>query len=514
MPGKFSQRAPPLRVPDSDDEDMNKRPTKKAKHSDEPRVTTSKSSQQPSRKRKPDQVLKTTQSSKQSSGWVEFEAALKAGIGPETRKGRELYVWIYVVNIYAQNFASDGPLKPYYHAGNLIPRMINPFLDVHAIITYGLADDGLIDPVDRVDNGEEELDEDDLSRSLMRPQRQALHIDAYKTLLDITPRLQKTLRKLCSKLDGEDYHTSLLRKLADVTLTQPLPHDKSSRGFNHIDTGRLLCPAKFILSLRNGRVGVVAHDFPTFMYATEVFEDIGPGDKFDIEEGLCRGPLLIIACRHMFFGSGFERAEKHATKSAIAEKYNMNEITPAIIAYTACQTRFALSSVSQWGMQDKCFSLQDFYYNVLSLFLPSTSSWAIETLEFWNNIFYGPDGTIKTKQKSSAPPPLPNSDIVRLQKARLARLRTESTPPPHSSKSNNGKGKGRVACGDGDGDGDGDGNVLEDEGYGDSEADDFRSGNLDFEDDDQGEDDEEGGDKEGGDEEGGDEDNGDGEGEG
>ncbi|KAG6837081.1 hypothetical protein C0991_003215, partial [Blastosporella zonata] len=55
----------------------------------------------------------------------------------------------------------NGPLKTYYHSGNIIPQLINPFLDIHAILTYGLADEGLIDPVDQ---RKYELDEDDISQ--------------------------------------------------------------------------------------------------------------------------------------------------------------------------------------------------------------------------------------------------------------------------------------------------------------------------------------------------------------
>ncbi|KAG6846504.1 hypothetical protein H0H93_013549, partial [Arthromyces matolae] len=118
-------------------------------------------------------------------------------------------------------------------------------------------------------------------------------------------------------------------------------------------------------------------------------------------------------------------AEKHATKDPIAVKYNITTITPAIIAYSACQTRFALSSVSQWGMQDGLFSMPDFYYNVLSLFDPPSDPWAISTLEFWNKRFFSPDGTVNRKRKLPPPPPHPSSDVSRLKRARLRRQQIE-----------------------------------------------------------------------------------------
>ncbi|KAG6839564.1 hypothetical protein C0991_001468, partial [Blastosporella zonata] len=78
------------------------------------------------------------------------------------------------------------------------------------------------------------------------------------------------------------------------------------------------------------------------------------------------------------------------------------------------------------------------------------------------------DGTIKWKQKSLAPSPLPESNILRLKQARLAQLWAESAHLPilpHSSKSkkngvqrdevNHGKGKGKGQGDDSNGYGDG-----------------------------------------------------------
>ncbi|KAG5726797.1 hypothetical protein E4T56_gene557 [Termitomyces sp. T112] len=78
---------------------------------------------------------------------------------------------------------------------------------------------------------------------------------------------------------------------------------------------------------------------------------------------------------------------------------------------------FALSSTSQWGMQDGLFSLLDFDYNITALFSPS-SQWAEETLASWDKKFFNRDGTIISWHRQLPPPPNPGSDIVWLQQAR------------------------------------------------------------------------------------------------
>ncbi|KAG5348852.1 hypothetical protein C0989_007733, partial [Termitomyces sp. Mn162] len=95
-------------------------------------------------------------------------------------------------------------------------------------------------------------------------------------------------------------------------------------------------------------------------------------------------PTLKQLCEMMDGEEYHEKhAEKHATKRPIASRLNIKNIMAETIAYTACQLHFALSSTSQWGMQDGLFSLLDFDYNITALFSPS-SQWAEETLASWD----------------------------------------------------------------------------------------------------------------------------------
>lgn len=105
----------------------------------------------------------------------------------------------------------------------------------------------------------------------------------------------------------------------------------------------------------------------------------------------------------IFFGSGLEKNEKHATRPPVGEKFNIKTITPPMIAYTATQVslvlcyfrvftksnhffqaRFALSSTTSWGTDDGLFLFNEFYYAVLELFEYPEDPWVMDTLQFWN----------------------------------------------------------------------------------------------------------------------------------
>jgi hypothetical protein len=99
-------------------------------------------------------------------------------------------------------------------------------------------------------------------------------------------------------------------------LTPPVPNEKCTRGWAHIDTGRFNCPARFIkdyderyvftsfpvtfqpslcsflAELKAGEILVTADDFPFFMYDPDLMDDD------DICAGLCRGFLLMRVRLH------------------------------------------------------------------------------------------------------------------------------------------------------------------------------------------------------------------------
>ncbi|KAG6894430.1 hypothetical protein C0992_006102 [Termitomyces sp. T32_za158] len=186
----------------------------------------------------------------------------------------------------------QGPLAPFYCAGKLIPRIGNPFVELNTVIIRGLMAAGLLelnnpeqanlanDDESEEEDIEEELEVDDNGKDRGREKKilmEKVQVKTFNTIKVLDPLLFKYMKKLCEMVE-EDYYKSDLRKFlvvlirgassactADtckvkdsiITLMQnssmkyliksmntPLPNEKSARGFNHIDTGLLICPAK------------------------------------------------------------------------------------------------------------------------------------------------------------------------------------------------------------------------------------------------------------------------------
>ncbi|KAG6826822.1 hypothetical protein H0H92_014274 [Tricholoma furcatifolium] len=394
----------------------------------------------------------------------------------------------------------DGPMSSFYRAGKLIPRLVNPFLELNAVFIRGLVAGNLLDSmyldpknsksmeVDGEENDEDNQSSDENNEFEDDNANNELYLEAFDTILTLEPTIVRTLKRLCGAMKKVDYYHSDLRHFVSIftkgaisartgdtrkvkegmmeiiqvlwssgalqylinELIYPLPSAKSDRGFNDYNTGAFLCPARLLhlydnsyrLLLRDGKIEVTAHDYPAFMYDdSRSFRENSsgfPGDVTDdddgdedddddvqrITAGLCRGPILISVCQHIFFGSGIDRAEKHATKPPIASSYQIMSITGEMIAYSAVQAQFALGSVSSWRMSEGLFSYHDFYNNVLQLFNPP-SDWSRNTLKYWNKIFYSEDGTVRIKRKIAPPPPKPSSDISCLKRALKQRAREE-----------------------------------------------------------------------------------------
>ncbi|XP_006456661.1 hypothetical protein AGABI2DRAFT_181181, partial [Agaricus bisporus var. bisporus H97] len=295
-----------------------------------------------------------------------------------------------------QGQEKKGALQPYYRVGKLIPHTIDPWMNIEQIFMTALAQEGLL----KVDDDTESLTEEDASEQDRFKERQ---VDAYRKILALVPNMHDLVKRLCDTMqdNDEDLNQSHLFKFIEVLhesatqaqiadslkvnnaicelmvkdtgdhITPPVPNEKCMRGWEHIDTGRLLCPVRELrrggyntdklAKLKADEVHVTAYDYPLFLYDEDMMQ------AGDIMAGLCRGFLLLRVVEEMLFGSGKPRVTKHATKDSIAVKYGITQITPSIIAYGATQARFALSSIREWPMQDMLFELDEFYYNVLEI---------------------------------------------------------------------------------------------------------------------------------------------------
>lgn len=77
-------------------------------------------------------------------------------------QGKEMCVLLYIyIRVYSNRFIDrTGPLAPYIRAGKLIPRLIDPWLDLDLVFTRGLTTDGLLTMTDSDnDDNDAEMDE-------------------------------------------------------------------------------------------------------------------------------------------------------------------------------------------------------------------------------------------------------------------------------------------------------------------------------------------------------------------
>ncbi|THG95147.1 hypothetical protein EW026_g6452 [Hermanssonia centrifuga] len=127
--------------------------------------------------------------------------------------------------------------------------------------------------------------------------------------------------------------------------------NKSARGWSHITTARLLCPAnrlgefdgdpnKFCRDVEHGIIKLDSGDLPCFLYAGGKFNPI------DVEEGLLRGEFLLAG-------------------------------------------RFSISGQDEWSLEDGSYKLEDLFKTILETFDDLNDPWCVSTLGWWNLWVFG-----------------------------------------------------------------------------------------------------------------------------
>ncbi|KAG1814160.1 hypothetical protein EV424DRAFT_1326209 [Suillus variegatus] len=170
------------------------------------------------------------------------------------------------------------------------------------------------------------------------------------------------------------------------------PDDKYHRGFMSDACGKLLCPAEWCWDDPLVRAGI--RDRTT---AFIIFENLWPSfmyknyeaDAKNLECGLMKSKLLVMAFKAIFTspcsanevdreGDGTNilennqrtqrRSNQAKVKTCVASIIGMRKVTARMIAYTACQVRFALSHITSWCTVDRDFDYQLFWNNIIDFF--------------------------------------------------------------------------------------------------------------------------------------------------
>ncbi|KAJ8457369.1 hypothetical protein ONZ51_g11576 [Trametes cubensis] len=152
-----------------------------------------------------------------------------------------------------------------------------------------------------------------------------------------------------------------------------VPDAKSTRGFNHPECGRLLCPADHDWSdsevrqaLQNGsrKYPAGARDWPSVLWENETL------DQEDLSAGFLRNRRLVMAGRHSLLGP--RAAYNSLTGKVSARKpkariYHIRSISIPFIAYTAVLVHFALSSQETFsdGTTPGTFPYEEFYQSIV-----------------------------------------------------------------------------------------------------------------------------------------------------
>ncbi|KAJ7582252.1 hypothetical protein C8J56DRAFT_895050 [Mycena floridula] len=207
---------------------------------------------------------------------------------------------------------------------------------------------------------------------------------------------------------------------AENSLTMPMPTNKIHE---HAD--------KIMNELQGGELVVTADEWPNFLYDNEVAdywsaEELGYEDKevnrletgksdsdismlrpLDYELGLLSGFMM----KHCIFGNTFHDKGPRKNKKNVAELNSITAVTPELIAYAACQGRFGMDSMSEWGMEDGLFEMDQFYENIVALCDDMDDPWVQETLEWWNDQIFPkrPPTKLTASFDDDTPEPAPSS---------------------------------------------------------------------------------------------------------
>jgi hypothetical protein len=148
--------------------------------------------------------------------------------------------------------------------------------------------------------------------------------------------------------------------------------------------------------IEDGSIQITDEDFPLFLYTSGTVYD---EDNEDL--GLFQGFLLVHVYRHIFTGPLSAINPSFKANKYKAKKINLTQVTRRTIAYASVQVCFilflclysnlliqayiALSSMSQWGLSDNLFNLEQFYDNIVVMFEKDPEHpWVIKTLDWWN----------------------------------------------------------------------------------------------------------------------------------
>ncbi|KAI0073430.1 hypothetical protein K474DRAFT_1666617 [Panus rudis PR-1116 ss-1] len=176
---------------------------------------------------------------------------------------------------------------------------------------------------------------------------------------------------------------------------------KALRGWNHLELAHMLLPLQYTATqsllddINDNKLKITEHDWPRFLYPD--------GRIFDLDnefEDLFRGHLLLRVMKHIYTGhSTWNQGPGHQVgKSSHAQKMGMTSVTSRAIAYAAVQARFAICSSQDWGADDRDFSNEEFFWQVVEIIDDEEDN---ATINYFNEKLYKPVGGCGPKKSAA-----------------------------------------------------------------------------------------------------------------
>ncbi|KAI1783830.1 hypothetical protein LXA43DRAFT_1102054 [Ganoderma leucocontextum] len=307
--------------------------------------------------------------------------------------------------------SSTKSIKKHHMKARLVNRIVNPFMDSHNALSFGLAFDHTIDAPgleseDEDSSGSEgEADgEDDEERAEMKAelrQRNLERCQRWELLYqsDELLRLIPDLKTDIDILNGEqllDYsihsaHQDDTGHLAERSIVylshcaQDLKHhkapsiiDKCRCGWHGYFTARQLCPFDmlkdfdadwewFCEDVMNGNRIIAPGDFCAFLYDENEVENSGSTDA-----GLLCGPLFLACYKSLWTGP------------SSVFLYKLFSVTPQSLAYMAVIVHHVFMTDDFAATDPHGFNHKEMFMEILSLFKDEKSAWCKETIVWWN----------------------------------------------------------------------------------------------------------------------------------
>nr|GAT45342.1 predicted protein [Mycena chlorophos] len=186
---------------------------------------------------------------------------------------------------------------------------------------------------------------------------------------------------------------------------------KSLRGFNDVYYGALMMPLEYkdneaypeyvldplltpltftspVDGLRSGKYSADAKQSPCFIYP------FGQKNDTSALRTALDSPIMLRCSKAIFQGpkAALEVDGFHAGRKGNAKIIGLRTFTPRVIAYVACQVRFALSSQPEWNRWDGQFDYEQFFWSIVDMFT-NKPNFTTRTISRYNQVVFGnPNG--------------------------------------------------------------------------------------------------------------------------